>query len=1784
MNITFNPVLNLDPEPTPDEKIDVFAEAPTPLPDKTIEVRATKYDTALGPESPGQDFLRSTLQAGHDDDFRRSQAILESGRNLSAKVGIIQQISQAKGGSLTPEEMAIIEGMKGVGEADKDTVMEKMYAHRIMTSAMQSQMVQNVIETWGKYNPAAVLDAVGWGSEALATSEVFKKLRDDYQAKHESLGLSSKVWYGAQNLLDPTGYLSAHRTSKSAQNVGLSQENYLPGNIVYGVIQQIRGLPPKQAHDLAKSVIDDLWERNPNDALYVANALVSYSSSHVYADNMWFLGNVATWGASATTKKALTAPWPPRYMTEAEKNKAIVASVQMMNDAWKKGVYDASQVPALPWSESSLRLAARFGDEAYTRRAIPVEKASVDQLLEHSNNLLEGRPSSGPSAPAKPFRTANPLDDKELNQLLEQMHGKPNLTAGETPMYRERTKFNVEKEGVWQNKDHDIPVTVVGEPEKAPDGKWYQKVRYENQDTYVPRDELKIKGAGGEVMKKLYLPNGEVRLLDTFRQVQNAVSDIVEAAAHPNTDAAKVLAAAGEVKNSAVVAVAMDAAKGFSQDLQTFTDRASGVLKADVLGSNPGQMGAQFTKRMADEYQTSWSRFQALLASDEGHAKVARLPDEAYATAFKATADKMDRTYNHPSTSIVDVVYNRPETNAANIASVTKFLGTPKATPFNSRDQAKFYGNVHYRLGTGNYDIVQQGAGFYLKVTDHVDESLDIVRDWFTKTKATSTPVSIANRFLGLLRTTPDIVSRMEMENRHVATHGTQLLNAAIKTEADKIGKLSREEWKNLKTFLERDNMEMRFSNTVGEFADEYKNQFKRLPSEREVRAYFAHRQLNDFDYVIRNLGFQRDLSIQGVKEYRFIQRFPETESSPSSVAYSPFFMAKEVEKLPVGGKSYGVYHFDTDTGTFSYHRSNQLPREMMKLIDGSVQKEGYKILQVANPTERPLNEFVSGHGGDVINFAVVKDTTSRPLSPNMIPYKPGGHVEYSTQHFVKSPVISRAGGRHNYEGDVTVFGFHTEAEARKYASVLNEAKRLMLTGDHTNLKSYLAKNLPEEFQMGRFQKYFDVNGGTWNSTQDFHYVPSGRTTLDVHPNMGKGLVGWSDEINSPHNLFANVDKKFLGSRDEALQTIKEFGSEQQPLFKLTAADRIDPYTSLNRTVTNAAHSRLVSDYKFFATQAWAENFAHVIAGDPEMLRRNPLYFLHNPQWRKGIDDAALATAKAQRLSILNFLGMDSPDVRMMKYLKDKMLNSIYERVGQKSSDWSAEHLLPAVSDPTKYARGIAFHSKLGLFNIPQYVNQAQSALHAIAIAGPTIGLKGLAGATLMQGLRYTEKPEIIEHFAGMAAKLGWDKEVFKESYKQMRRSGWDLVQGDTGWKDDVRDPTFFNRGLTRTAGKILDAGAWFFKEGERTSRLTAWNSAYLEWVGKNPGQKVDDRALAQILSRADLMNLNMTRSSLSVAQTGLGALPMQFWTYQKHMVEQMVGSRLTWQEKARAIATYSAFYGLPVGVLGTTLGAWPMNDSIRQAALERGIDLNNPVIDLAMQGIPAWISNTVFGRPYDIPQKGPQGINALRDFWYGDKTLLELGVGVAGQTISDIGRYAAPVARDIWDIAFSDGDGYQLLLQDTIQATKNISSFNNYSKAIYAVNYGKYFTRGDRPVMDADAVDAAVLATTGLTRQEAIDTYLKMDSTKHLEKAKEDGRAAIISEINKSIDWAEKGDHASAMAALKQAKSLAVGAGLSEPELVELHHQVMTSPRNVDLRQKVDFDFFVKKPDPRKM
>lgn len=1246
-----------------------------------------------------------------------------------------------------------------------------------------------------------------------------------------------------------------------------------------------------------------------------------------------------------------------------------------------------------------------------------------------------------------------------------------------------------------------------------------------------------------------------------------------------------ISAVLNQPRTAAVVAVAREIAETQAghppTDMETFTNRLHGVLNISNVSKNPGTIAAEITTRVSNLTHANADKLTRAL--DDG-VRV-QYPPETIQAAFKETTRTMNEFYTHPSSAVIRFNYNWDRKTNSHFAEM--FLGTPKAELFSSQASAGNAARTRYKLNPGNYEVVQEGAGWAIKVRDPINMTTHDVFDHLLTT-ANTTTVSPLNMFLGALRTSQSLLSYFNREARNVTTHGTTALNSVIKEVASSIGQLSKAEHKNMSRFFaldrdfERNGQIGRFFDTVGEFEQEYRRLFFRVPTEKEIKAYFSYRQISDFDYDVRNLSLYRDMSRLGIKQHRFRVTQMETDLEPKKVLYTPYFNGRVVAELPHGNA--GVFFQDSSTHNGQYFRLHELGANpaLKKMVDEAFEN-GHKIIQVFNSTERPLHglDYVKGHGGDFINYVIAKDIGTLPLPHNMIPYRPGGHREYGVQHFVKQAVLSRSGGRHNYEGDITILGQESAAEVTKHAAALNTAREMLRDNRIDELKAFLPNNLPEEMQFGRFQKYFRDHGGQWDLNEPFYATPNHKSTLDMAGlDIKKRYPDFHNEHDSGHNLMSQIDRSFLGQRDPQLWTIKERGSESHPLIELEGARLIDPLATLSRTVTNAANARVVSDYKYLSAQTWVQQFSKVIdAPSVEHLQTNPLYYLLQGEFKKGVDPELLATAKWQRASIKNFLNLDSPDIRQIKYMQNKLLDGIYNKFGQPASDRYAEHLLSGETDPSRYVRGIAFHSKLGLFNLPQFFVQAHAAIHSIAVAGPVRGIQGVAGATLNTMLRFTENPAILATFDRMAAKFGWKQGDLIMSREGLRRSGWDLVQGEAAWADDVRDPKLFRSGL----GRVLDAGAVFFREGEKLSRSTAWFTAFSEWRRANKAAtSLTDRDIAQIMTRADLLNVNMTRASQAVAQAGLGSIPVQFLTYTKHLTEQVLGgvvgagrqavglknnARLTPVETARAIATYSAMYGAPIG-MGVAVGLWPFHDSIRQAAMENGYDVQNPLFQMIVEGIPSWAMTQLTGREYNYAARmGPQ-MTTFRDFLNGDKKWWEMLGGVSASVIADI---ADPVWSGIRRGITEGG-----LMEDLVDATREVSALSTAVRSVMAWNYGKYYTKRETVVTDVDRLDAVLMGTFGVTPQSVADTFLKQNSLRLQQQAQREAGTIIRNEIKHGLEAIARGDGDSYDMRIRRANVLFRAANFQPHDFDRLFNQAMSD--NQELRSRVDYDFFIRR------
>lgn len=1273
-------------------------------------------------------------------------------------------------------------------------------------------------------------------------------------------------------------------------------------------------------------------------------------------------------------------------------------------------------------------------------------------------------------------------------------------------------------------------------------------------------------------------------------EVKQALKDGVKAdASVESKPMEQILEQAGDLESSAKLTNYRDALRQFSgqdplQESSRLKAEVPSLFNIDRILEGSANLGREATSRLRE---TLMGNAGDLLNAVSGTSRITRLEEgsDALRVATENAWERLRTAYPHLSDAVLDMSRVPAEKTGPNVheavmelgksqkaaGQIETSLGKPDATLFKDRKEADFWASEIYKLQGYSVLPKQQGVGFYIAVRSPINETEDGVRDLLISTRH-QTPTGVFNTFLGRLRTPEDTLSVANRENRHVATHGAEELHRLAASTADAIGSLGNKSIKKLDTFLaaNRDQLynegdKVRrgvYYRNVGEFDTAWTARFGKAPTEKERLAYFSAVQLNDWDYVFRNLGLYRDKARQGIEKFSFAHQVTDETTGEKALVRIRPIEGRQVKDVPWDDvENAGVWVYDGKTNVGKFFDKNGIKSEDKADILNKINVDNYKVIQVANPIDKPLRKISDNE--DAIHFMVVPDVDRTPLDWKQLDYRPGGHVEYTHEHWVKQPIIRRTkDGRQVYEGDQAVFNQATEAEAKKFAESMDTARILLKDNKLDELAKYLPAHLPYDIDSfsGLFKEITLADGTKLDPrlslSDPIRHTVSGRNIVDAHPDIVKGYDKFENQIRSSYNLYGQIDKKFTSSRDETLGTVRERMGGSRALFELEPSKLIDPLNTLTRGMANIMRGRYLNDYKIQSVETFIQEFGDLfkVEGGLAEVRKNPVYYLHNAPWdTQTPDKARLAAGMNAQRAILNLIGTQSELGSNLRWVQESLLNSIYNKAGQKTSDYVAEHLLPATKDPFSYARNVAFHSKLGLFNPVQLFLQAQTLTHVAAVSGLDNGLRGLSAASLMWRLALTEDKNIIDHFGTMASKLGWKKEDFLESYAALKKTGLFNVEGEVALRDDVFDPKLFKGAF----GKFLDKGTFFFREGERLTRLTAWNAAYREWKVANPGKALDNQALSSILLRQNTLSVNMTRASSSWWQQGLLSVPTQFFAYQARLMEQFLGKRLTQAEKARAFLTYSAMYGVPTAT-GAATFAWPWYEDMRQSALERGVDVNSPGHKAILEGIPATMIGLITGNEQNYAQRlGPGGVQYFKEVF--SKGKVSQVFGASPKIAMDMVAAVAPVMKAATSIFVPGMGDWKFTSADLITAFEQISTINNVGKAIYALNTGKFISKNEIDLGPATTADALMGAMMGTSPLRVTDAFLMSDIA-HEQKAMQDSvKKEVIKNYRRAIREFQNSNDEAASKLMLNAKLQLEGAGFHEDQKTKILEEAIT-------------------------
>lgn len=1305
---------------------------------------------------------------------------------------------------------------------------------------------------------------------------------------------------------------------------------------------------------------------------------------------------------------------------------------------------------------------------------------------------------------------------------------------------------------------------------------------------------------------------GGVAAISRTNRLAQRVRSSTRTTANPDAGNADILAARGDI-DGAAEELARQRFEGIGQaanpSAQTRVHQQLDELKETTHGLFDPQNYLRGSKVIANERANrllenlSYNE-NILRSSVDDITFVQRYDERAFEVAIQEAKQKFKTTYHRLEDSIVDMRPVRQFDQVyGGVDYVEVLMGRTDATGFYTPEAANGYARHLYRFPERSFDVVERDGSYFIRKMQTVDETSPAVMEARMATEY-QTPVNWQNTLLGGLRSPDDILSRDHSAWRKISTYGGNAVLARMREVAASIGRLGKNESDRLRTIMDEARFQKRtvidtngeqvqvtgrFYETAADLEQAYLSRFNQLPSEREIEAYGAFRQLMDWDHALRNVGMYRDKARLGMEQVSFPVRIPDPETGHLRGVDSPFVEGRLVNELPPPSDfNYGVGWVAPGNGTAHFGLHGRMSRAERSQLDELLATGEARIYEIAKSSDSELGRLFNS-GGEHVNYVVVRDPNTKPLSFNQIPYQEGGHWNYpQIGNYIKQARTHKTKfGRRIYDGDSTAMYLPARAEAEAFRKLYEQARVALRDGVNPRQLDGLAHQMGfrNGVDLQRQFKSAENPEGLFDLNTPFVTTESGQRTRDVHrleDVFGEQIV---DVGGSQHSLMGRINQQYAQERGERLMTAHQVGTEANPVFKLQGAPMMDSYESLARSASQLARNRFFDDLKHREVELWASQFAQTLDVPIRDVMADPMRYLRDAPnyWRKGYaDPAEMAAAQNSRRAMLQLLNEDSVEGLAVRWTKQKMVDNIYRAHGQRGVTLLEPYMFDANTNPTTMARSVTFHSKLGLFNPVQFPLQGMAVIHAAALTGnPVRAVQGNLAYWAMRARALTEiNPKAGAVMNNRAAKaLDLEPGSLDEMYEAWKRSGMNIIEGEYSKLDDYLNPkTFFKSGVA----KGLDAGLFFFREGNNMHRGTSFATAFLEWRAANPTAQLTNDNLRRIVDRADLMYINMTRASNASWQKGLASVPTQFFAYHARLAEQMLGARLTPAEKLRVMMTYSAMWGVPVGTAGVSMGVfWPAHDSMRQYVLEQGIDIDSDMLTkFLMEGAGSMIVEYMTGENFDVGNRfGPGGMSWLRDLLDGE---FFDALGASPNFITSMLDAADPFAMSIVNVFGENDYAYELGIDDFVDALREVSSVNNAVRAYQVYTMGEWLTKQDGLIAHVPGEDpmVALAVAVGMTPQEVADTYLKLRSNKQFDDIRSEITQDALMNFRRGLKYAADGDEENYQFYARRARALMVSGGFNHRDRAQVLRRAVSE--NEALIERVDRDFMRRNPELR--
>jgi hypothetical protein len=1195
---------------------------------------------------------------------------------------------------------------------------------------------------------------------------------------------------------------------------------------------------------------------------------------------------------------------------------------------------------------------------------------------------------------------------------------------------------------------------------------------------------------------------------------------LIKGASMKKLKAADIAAEAGDLKSSALLSFAENSKSagalpkefdGLKRTLDSVFDFEKAFGKTDNLSSTA-------INRLT---LAANNRAGIILEAVTKNINIDRVDPTELNTLAEEAFDSLMKTYTSAQHNILDVDFAKipgkeiiaAEDTVTNTNQLILRFGRSNGTLFESKkgaiNWAKKYGHL-----TDDFEVKQKGSKYFIELRTNIRE--DSLNKVVIPTNA-KTPRSL---FRGLYSDSY-LVSPSQVADRAVVTSRVESLGRLIEPLGEPITKLSKSAADEVEEILEINNVFVDAAGERGmwfnaeELVSNFYKRFGKMPTEDQIDAYFATRQISDMEFFMMNLNYTKQMLRDGFENIKL--------NLGGSVPDS--FVGRVIDDINWNEDSYTKFRVVDDQGKVIYKGTNNTSHKA-KLQE--FKDQGYVIIQ-------PVDGFMK-IADDSTNLIVAKTPSRSMLTMQQISYRAGGHVMNESPFYIKSADIHVTDkGSRVYRGDITIANAVTEKQAKEIAEHLRAVQKMLQDNNLTAARSYIADNLPAN-SIDEVLDWFE--SGKIPKTGKISATKSGQRTLD-RADLVKGVDFDIDGTLNPYNYKSQMSGRFIGRRDA--RDVDTIIREGNSLSWNHETNKLRPFVALNEGLKNATRGLIMDDYVAKSTESYIREFLPILEGVSErQFRNNPLYYLNNQTFKAGARPEEVTAARAFAQAVTNIIGQQTEVSIKLDIFKQKILDWTFDKGGPKSKMYKVvdERLLPTVEDPTTFFRSIAFQTKMGLFNTVQLALQSQIVTNIASISGPKKAFQALAAHTYSHGLFLNPRPNMLKDADARLAKFGWKKGWFEESHKAGLDSGWFDVGGDTAVLDTYNGPNL----MKGKVGKFLDTGLVFYKKGEQIGRLTAWHSAYLEWKTLNPNKVLRRQDLQKLMVRARDLSANMTRDQNAFWQRGLPSVTTQFLGFQVRLMEQLVSprSRLTGAERLKLFAGISLMYGMPDGV-GAGFGVWPVNETVEKILVENGWDEtveDNLLLKAMKDGILSVGIGMTTGMDFDTSRLSPGGLSVFKDIFRGDKDWYEIFGGASAGIIADILSETVPY--------LNADDGIEANAYEVLDVFKNISTVNQAIKLSKAINTGKWLTNNETYMGDITLQEAFISSLTGLELERFTDAFLKLEVGKDAKASFDSTMKEVTKNYARAFRAAEANDFESYETFIRRAKSIGIPQGFT--------------------------------------